>query len=227
MQKYSVIIPALNEADCLPDALERLQTARGRGHEVILADGGSVDATRELAQGRVDQILECDPGRARQMNRGAEIATGGVYVFLHADTLLSPDFDRTLDNLFVSENDWGRFDIKLSGEQPVFRCIETMMNIRSRLTGIATGDQAIFAGRQIFQEVKGYAELPLMEDLKLTARLKKKSPPVCVAEKVISSSRRWEKNGALKTILLMWKLRLRYALGHDPKALAREYHAAD
>ena len=227
MQKYSVIIPALNEADCLPDALGRLQTARGRGHEVILADGGSVDATRELAQGRVDQILECDPGRAQQMNRGAEIATGGVYVFLHADTLLSPEFDRILDNLFVSENDWGRFDIKLSGEQPVFRCIETMMNIRSRLTGIATGDQALFAGRQIFQEVKGYAELPLMEDLELTARLKKKSPPVCVAEKVISSSRRWEKNGALKTILLMWKLRLRYALGHDPKALAREYHAAD
>ena len=227
MQKYSVIIPALNEADCLTDALERLQAARGRGHEVILADGGSVDATRELAQGRVDQILECDPGRGRQMNRGAEIATGGVYVFLHADTLLSPDFDRTLDNLFVSENDWGRFDIRLSGEQPVFRCIETMMNIRSRLTGIATGDQAIFAGRQIFQEIKGYAELPLMEDLELTARLKKNSPPVCVAEKVISSSRRWEKNGALKTILLMWKLRLRYALGHDPQALARAYHAAD
>lgn len=227
MQRYSVIIPALNEADCLPDALARLQTARGRGHEVILVDGGSVDATRELAQGRVDQILECDPGRARQMNHGAEIAAGGVYVFLHADTLLNPDFDRTLDNLFVSENDWGRFDIKLSGEQPVFRCIETMMNIRSRLTGIATGDQALFAGRQIFQEVKGYAELPLMEDLELTARLKKKSPPVCVAEKVISSSRRWEKNGALKTILLMWKLRFRYALGHDPKALAREYHAAD
>ena len=227
MQKYSVIIPALNEADCLTDALERLQAARGRGHEVILADGGSVDATRELAQGQVDQILECDPGRGRQMNRGAEIATGGVYVFLHADTLLSPDFDRTLDNLFVSENDWGRFDIRLSGEQPVFRCIETMMNIRSRLTGIATGDQAIFAGRQIFQEIKGYAELPLMEDLELTARLKKNSPPVCVAEKVISSSRRWEKNGALKTILLMWKLRLRYALGHDPRALARAYHAAD
>lgn len=227
MQKYSVIIPALNEADCLANALERLQAARGRGHEVILADGGSVDATRELAQGRVDQILECDPGRGRQMNRGAEIATGGVYVFLHADTLLSPDFDRILDNLFVSENDWGRFDIRLSGEQPVFRCIETMMNIRSRLTGIATGDQAIFAGRQIFQEIKGYAELPLMEDLELTARLKKNSPPVCVAEKVISSSRRWEKNGALKTILLMWKLRLRYALGHDPQALARAYHAAD
>ena len=227
MQKYSVIIPALNEADCLTDALERLQTARGRGHEVILADGGSVDATRELAQGRVDQILECDPGRALQMNRGAEIATGGVYVFLHADTLLSPDFDRTLDNLFVSENDWGRFDIKLSGDQPVFRCVETMMNIRSRLTGIATGDQAIFAGRQIFQEVKGYAELPLMEDLELTARLKKRSPPVCVTEKVISSSRRWEKNGPLKTILLMWKLRLRYALGHDPKALARQYHDGD
>ena len=227
MQKYSVIIPALNEADCLTDALERLQTARGRGHEVILADGGSADATRERAQGRVDQILECDPGRGRQMNRGAEVATGGVYVFLHADTLLSSDFDRTLDNLFVSENDWGRFDIKLSGDQPVFRCVETMMNIRSRLTGIATGDQAIFAGRQIFQEVKGYAELPLMEDLELTARLKKRSPPVCVAEKVISSSRRWEKNGALKTILLMWKLRLRYALGHDPKALARQYHAGD
>lgn len=227
MQKYSVIIPALNEADCLTDALERLQAARSRGHEVILADGGSVDATRELAQGRVDQILECDPGRGRQMNRGAKIATGGVYVFLHADTLLGPDFDRTLDNLFVSENDWGRFDIRLSGEQPVFRCIETMMNIRSRLTGIATGDQAIFAGRQIFQEIKGYAELPLMEDLELTARLKKNSPPVCVAEKVISSSRRWEKNGAMKTILLMWKLRLRYALGHDPQALARAYHAAD
>ncbi len=223
MQKYSVIIPALNEAGYISKTLERLQAARGRGHEVILVDGGSIDDTRGIAADHVDHVLKCGPGRARQMNYGAEIATGDVYVFLHADTLLDSDFDKILDNPPISGDAWGRFNIKLSGEHPMYRCIERLMNIRSRITGIATGDQAVFVGQRIFREVDGYADIPLMEDIDLTSRLKRISPPVCVDKTVTSSSRRWEKHGIIRTILTMWKLRLCYAIGFDPRVLADQY----
>ena len=216
MKKYSVIIPALNEADYISGAVERLQAARGRGHEVILVDGGSTDATCGLAEAGVDHILKCDPGRAEQMNHGAQIATGDVYVFLHADTLLNREFDRILDNRSVSKDTWGRFDIRLSGERFIYRCIESLMNIRSRLTGIATGDQTIFVGRHVFRQLNGYADIPLMEDVEFTTRLKEISPPVCIEHTVTSSSRRWEKHGIARTILTMWKLRLCYAIGFDP-----------
>ena len=160
MQKYSVIIPALNEADYIGKTLERLQAARGRGHEVILVDGGSSDNTCGLAENKVDHVLQYEPGRAGQMNHGARIATGDVYVFLHADSLLNSEFDRILDERSVSGNAWGRFDIRLSGEHFMYRCIERLMNVRSRLTAIATGDQAIFTGREIFRRLNGYADIP-------------------------------------------------------------------
>ena len=223
MQKYSVIIPALNEAGYISKTLERLQAARDRGHEVILVDGGSIDDTRGIAADHVDHVLKCKPGRAGQMNYGAEIATGDVYVFLHADTLLDSDFDKILDNPPISGDAWGRFNIKLSGEHPMYRYIEKLMNIRSRITGIATGDQAVFVGRRIFREVDGYADIPLMEDIDLTSRLKRISLPVCVDKTVTSSSRRWEKHGIIRTILTMWKLRLCYAIGFDPQVLADQY----
>ena len=223
MQKYSVIIPALNEADYIGKTLERLQAARGRGHEVILVDGGSSDDTCRLAENKVDHVLQYKPGRARQMNHGARIASGDVYVFLHADSLLNSEFDRILDARSVSGNAWGRFDIRLSGERLIYRCIESLMNIRSRLTAIATGDQAIFTGRHIFRQLNGYADIPLMEDVELTSRLKETSPPVCIDRTVTSSSRRWEKRGIARTILTSWKLRFCYAARFDPHYLAREY----
>ena len=223
MQKYSVIIPALNEADYIGPTLERLQAARARGHEVILVDGGSTDDTRRVAASGVDHILECTPSRAGQMNLGARSARGDIFVFLHTDTLLHCEFDRILDARGVSDKTWGCFDISLSGRHILFRCIERLMNIRSRLTGIATGDQTIFVGRHIFRQVNGYADIPLMEDVELTGRLNKISSPIRIRQTVTSSSRRWEKHGMISTVLLMWKLRLCYAIGLDPRVLARQY----
>ena len=153
--------------------LERLQSARARGHEVILVDGGSTDDTCAIAAGMVDQLLECVQGRAVQMNHGARCARGDIFIFLHADTWLHSEFDRILDARGVSEQGWGHFDIRLSGSHVMFRCIETLMNIRVRVTGIVTGDHTIFTGRHIFRQVNGYADIPLMEDVELTGRLNK------------------------------------------------------
>ena len=224
MQKYSVIIPALNEADYIRATLERLQPARARGHEVILVDGGSADGTCEIAADAVDRVLQCEPNRGAQMNHGARAARGNILVFLHADTLLPGDFDRILDDRGVSGTAWGSFDVRLSGGQFMFRCIERMMNLRSRLTGVALGDQAIFAGRQLFSRLNGYAEIPLMEDIELARRLKKVSSPTRIGQPVVSSSRRWEQHGIARTILLSWKLRCCYAIGADPHKLAGQYN---
>ena len=224
MQKYSVIIPTLNEADFIGATLERLQPARVRGHEVILVDGGSADDTCGIAAAGVDRILQCAPGRGAQMNRGAQAACGDILVFLHADTMVPGDFDSILDERGVSGDAWGSFDVRLTGSHIMFRCIERFMNLRSRLTGVVMGDQAIFTGRHLFNRVNGYADIPLMEDIELTGRLKKVSPPIRVGQPVVSSSRRWEQHGIARTVLLSWILRFRYAAGADPRKLAGRYH---
>ncbi len=224
MQKYSVIIPALNEADYIGATLECLQAARGRGHEVILVDGGSTDDTCGIAADGVDQVLKCAPNRGGQMNHGASRARGDIFIFLHADSLLHSEFDRILDERGVSDDTWGRFDIRLSGNHFMFRCIEKLMNLRARLSGIATGDQAIFTGQHIFRQVNGYTDIPLMEDVELTGRLNKISPPVRIRQTVVSSSRRWEKYGIARTVLLSWTLRFCYAIGFDPRDLAKQYY---
>ena len=223
MEKYSVIIPALNEADYTGATLERLQAARARGHEVILVDGGSADDTCARAAPLVDRVAQCAPGRGAQLNLGAQLATGGVYVFLHADTLLPVDFDRVLDAHGVDGNAWGSFDIRLSGAHVMFRIIEKYMNLRSRLTSVVMGDQAIFVGCRLFSELNGYADIPLMEDIELTRRLKQRTPPLRIRQPVLSSSRRWEQHGIVRTGLLGWKLRLCYAMGVAPQSLARQY----
>jgi len=223
MQKYSVIIPALNEADYIGKTLDRLQAARSRGHEIILVDGGSSDQTLALVQNRVDKILQSAPGRARQMNAGAKAASGTVFIFLHADTLIECDFDNALDAIDAGAKGWGRFTVKLSGKHLIYRCIETSMNMRSRLTGIATGDQVVFVGRNVFFQVGGFADIPLMEDIDLSIKLKRIGSPWCMDETVITSSRRWEAQGVFKTIYTMWKLRFFYALGCEPGNLARQY----
>lgn len=224
MRQISIIIPALNEAASLPATLTALQSLRRAGHEVIVADGGSTDGTAALAQPWADQVIHGPRGRAVQMNAGAQAARGAVLLFLHADTRLPDLADRLIDEgLTRSGRGWGRFDVRLSGAHPLLRAVELLMNARSRLTHIATGDQAMFVRRDWFEAVGGFPAIPLMEDIALSRALKRRGPPLCLRARVVTSSRRWEQHGVLRTILLMWRLRLAYTLGADPRRLARRY----
>lgn len=200
-----------------------LQSIRQQGHEVIIVDGGSVDNTLVIAHDIADRVLVSSPGRALQMNSGASAASGGVFLFLHADTLLPEDSVQIIAALCQQKSCWGRFDVRLSSSKFVFRLIEGLMNLRSCLTAIATGDQAIFIEKKLFERVGGFPEIALMEDIAISRRLKKISRPVCVKQKVITSSRRWENNGVVATVLLMWKLRLYYFFGASPEKLKQLY----
>ena len=222
--RISIVIPALNEAAGIAETLRPLQPLRARGHEVILVDGGSADATVEIARPLADQVIASEPGRARQQNAGAEAAGGDVLLFLHADTLLPDDADQlVIDGLMASGRGWGRFDVRLSGRAPALRMVGRMMSLRSRATGIATGDQAIFVRRDWFRRAGGFPQIPLMEDVALSAALRRIGPPLCLRERVLTSSRRWEERGVFRTIALMWRLRWAYWRGADPAELAKRY----
>lgn len=224
MLTVSVIVPALDEAAAIEATLAPLQAARAAGHEIIVVDGGSTDATVDRARALADRVITSPPGRAGQMNAGAGIATGDILWFLHADTHAPADAVDTLcDALADGRRCWGRFDVRLSGNRWPFRLIERAMNLRSCLTRIATGDQGIFVTRQAFAAVGGYPEIPLMEDIALSRRLRKHTPPACLKTRLVTSSRRWEQNGILRTVLLMWRLRLAYFLGASPATLAGRY----
>ena len=200
-------------------ALEALAPLRARGHQVIVADGGSGDGTRELAAPLADCVILAPRGRAAQMNAGAAAANGDALLFLHADTRLPADADalilRALEKVL-----WGRFDVRIDAVHPLLRVVAFAMNLRSRLTGIATGDQAIFVRREAF---RGFPVIALMEDIAFSKAMKRRSRPACLREKAVTSGRRWERNGVLRTILLMWRLRLAYFLGASPDELARRY----
>ncbi len=214
--KLSVVVPVLNEAAGIRAALEALAPLRSRGHEVIVIDGGSSDRTFELAEGLCDRVLRAPRGRAVQMNAGARVATGEVLLFLHADTRLPPRADRRIPG----SARWGRFDVEIEGRHPLLKIVACAMNLRSRLTGIATGDQAMFVRRDAFP---GFPEIALMEDIALSRILKKTGRPACLRERAVTSGRRWESGGVLRTIFLMWRLRLLYFLGVSPERLARRY----
>jgi rSAM/selenodomain-associated transferase 2 len=222
--RLSVIVPALDEEAVIGATLERLAPLRAAGHQVVLADGGSGDCTREIAAPLADRVLTGPRGRARQMNAGAAVADGDILLFLHADTLLpeSAAGDIT-DGLHSTGRRWGRFDVRLTGSLPLLRLVEWMMNARSRLTGVATGDQALFVERALFEAVGGFPDIPLMEDVALCKRLKRQGAPLCLRSRVVTSSRRWEERGVLRTIGLMWGLRAAYAAGVSPERLARLY----
>jgi rSAM/selenodomain-associated transferase 2 len=223
--KISIIIPSLNEEKCISETLASLQQARIAGHEVILSDGGSIDHTIDIAQPLVDVVVTAQAGRALQMNHGAAQASGDILWFIHADSIVPLDADTyIIDSFTYSDNVWGRFDIRLSGAQRIFRLIEFMINLRSRITGIATGDQGIFMLRYAFDQVGGFAEIPLMEDIAISNKLKRIKAPVYINKKITTSSRRWEQNGIIKTILLMWWLRLAFYFGISPRHLAKIYH---
>jgi rSAM/selenodomain-associated transferase 2 len=224
MSKLSIIMPVLDEGEGIAATLDTLVDLRSLGTEVIVVDGGSRDATVQRARLRADHVISAARGRAVQMNAGAAEASGDVLLFLHADTRLPPAADHVvLDGLARSGRAWGRFDVRIAGNHPLLIAVGWLMSVRSRLTGIATGDQAIFVRRDAFQAAGGFGQIPLMEDIELSKRLKRMSRPLCLAERVVTSGRRWEENGVLATILLMWRLRLAYFLGADPNELARRY----
>lgn len=222
--QLSIIIPVLNEAERIAATLAPLQPLRAHGHEIIVVDGGSDDGTLESAQAFCDCRLNAPRGRARQMNAGAAAAQGDVLWFLHADTVASAAAIAALRTAIVQPDTlWGRFDVQLSGSQPLLRIVEQMMNLRSRWTGIATGDQGIFVRRDVFERLDGFPDIPLMEDIALSRRLKHTAAPVCLRARLVTSSRRWEQQGVVRTILLMWRLRFAYWLGVAPTRLAAHY----
>lgn len=220
--KLSIIVPALDEAAGIAATLEALAPLRADGHELIVVDGGSADATATIAAPLADKVIQVPRGRARQMNAGAAIAAGDALLFLHADTRL-PEHAAQFVREALEQRGWGRFDVRIEGSSRWLAIVAFCMNWRSRLTGIATGDQAIFMRRDVFARAGGFADIPLMEDVALSARLKEISRPACVAARVVTSGRRWERRGVLRTVLLMWRLRLAYFFGARPEDLARRY----
>ena len=219
--KLSIIIPALDEGERIRASLEALAPLRRRGHEVIVVDGGSSDGTAALAAPLCDCVAAAARGRAVQMNAGARHATGDALLFLHVDTAFPPEADRLVAQA-LQKHLWGRFDVEIEGRHPLLKVVGWAMNLRSRLTGIATGDQAIFVRREAFA---GFPEIVLMEDIAFSREMKRRGAPACLRSRARTSGRRWESRGVLRTIVLMWRLRLLYFLGARPERLARLYDA--
>jgi rSAM/selenodomain-associated transferase 2 len=224
VRTLSIILPTLDEEANIGAALTALLPLHLRGVEILVVDGGSTDRTTAIAGPLADAVIEAPSGRAAQMNAGAARACGDVLLFLHADTRLPPNADRLiLDGLAESGRAWGRFDVTIATRHPLLKVASWLMNWRSRLTGIATGDQAIFVRRDIFQSRGRFPEISLMEDIALCTSLKRTGRPLCLFHHVVTSPRRWEQQGVVRTILRMWRLRLAYAFGADPARLAEQY----
>jgi rSAM/selenodomain-associated transferase 2 len=219
----SIIIPVLNEAGGIEAALGALSSYRSRDAELVVVDGGSRDATVTLAQPLADRVMTAARGRAHQMNAGAAVARGDILLFLHADTKLPDTADTFVrEGLARTGQAWGRFDVQFD-DGPLLGLVALSMNLRSRITGVATGDQAMFVSRAAFVAAGGFPPIPLMEDIALSARLKRISPPLCLRPRVTTSSRRWREHGILRTVIFMWRLRLAYFVGTDPAQLAHRY----
>lgn len=220
----SIIIPVLNEAATITEQLRRLREQLGARWELIVVDGGSSDATVMQATPYCDRLVQSPAGRSRQMNTGAAVAAGPILVFLHADTRLPADFEQQMQAFLTEEKGWGRFDVLLDDEHPLLRIIGGMMNLRSRLTGIATGDQTFFVRRDFFNELQGFREIPLMEDVEFSGRACRLQRPFCSRSRVITSARKWQRNGIFRTMALMWWIRLAYFVGVSPATLHRWYY---
>lgn len=221
----SIIIPVLNDATALKRTLRDLRDSHlAPGAQIIVVDGASTDASVSIARTMADRVIIGPRGRALQMNLGARHAAGEYLWFLHADTRVPPDALAQLSRARANNCPWGRFDVRLDSRRPLLRTVGLMMNWRSRLTGIATGDQGLFVHRRLFEDIGGFAPIALMEDIELTTRLKRIRRPVRLPGPLLTSARRWERDGAGRTILLMWRLRLAYFLGADPEHLARRYY---
>jgi rSAM/selenodomain-associated transferase 2 len=221
--RLSLVMPVLNEAAGLPGTLAALQGLRARGVELVVADGGSTDGSEEQARVGADRVIAAPRGRARQMNAGAAVASGDWLLFLHADTRLPPGAEQLIAAAASRGSRWGRFDVRIEGRSRWLPWVARGMNLRSRLSGIATGDQALFVERALFEQLGGYADQPLMEDIDLCRRLRALAQPACLRARVTTSGRRWDERGALRTIGLMWRLRWRYWRGDAPEDLAKAY----
>ena len=219
----SIVMPVLDEADAIQATLAALAPLRARGAELIVVDGGSSDATPALAAPLADVLLAAPRGRARQMNAGAARAQGDVLLFLHADTALPPGADSLVQQALAGGAVWGRFDVRISGRPRLLRLVAALMNQRSRSTGIATGDQAMFVRRDLFVQVGGFPDQPLMEDIALSQRLRAVAWPACLRARATTSGRRWQSRGVWRTVFLMWWLRWRYWRGEPAETLARAY----
>jgi rSAM/selenodomain-associated transferase 2 len=219
----TVIVPVLNESLHIRTTLMALVELRQRGVEVLVVDGGSSDETVLCALPLADDVIEASVGRARQMNAAAAVAQGSVLLFLHADTLLPLRADELIREAILSGRQWGRFDVRITGKHPMLKIIAIMMNLRSRLSGIATGDQAIFVKREVFDRVGGFPDQALMEDIEISRRLKAIGSPACLRQRVCTSGRRWESRGIWRTMVLMWSLRWRYWRGASADCLAKSY----
>jgi rSAM/selenodomain-associated transferase 2 len=219
----SIIMPAFNEAGTIGPALRALRDMRAHGIEVIVVDGTSTDDTIARAEPLADRVLVSSQGRGRQLQAGALAAQGSVFLFLHVDTALPRDADQLILDALKHTAGWGRFDVRIKGQHWMLLVISRMMNLRSRLTGIATGDQAMFVTRALYEEVGGFTDQPLMEDIELSRRLRAQQMPVCLRQQVSTSGRRWERNGVWQTIALMWRLRWRYWRGESAVSLAKDY----
>lgn len=215
----SVIVPVLNEAALLPGLLGQFAAWRAAGDEVLVVDGGSSDDSVAVARPLCDGVIAAPCGRAAQMNAGAGRARGRVLWFVHADSRV----EATLRAELIGARGWGRCAIRIDDPAPIFRVIERLMNLRSRFTGIATGDQGIFVTRELFERCGGYPALDLMEDVELSRRLRRRQPPLCLEQAITTSSRRWRRNGIARTVLLMWWLRLAWFCGVPASRLARWY----
>jgi rSAM/selenodomain-associated transferase 2 len=226
VQRISVIVPTLDEVQNIEITLSALQPLRSRGHEVIVSDGGSTDGTRRIARRYADIVIRASRGRSRQMCEAVEHASGSIYWFLHADTQPPANADRLIiEGLAKSGRRWGRFDVQICDGDPRLQCVAYFMNLRSRITAVATGDQGIFACRDVYTAAGGFPDIPLMEDIALSRDLKQQGRPVCLRTPLRTSSRRWREHGVMRTIVMMWCLRAAYALGVDPRLLARRYDA--
>jgi rSAM/selenodomain-associated transferase 2 len=222
----SVVIPALNEGASIAVTLHSLQSWRKRGVEVIVADGGSSDETCARARPLADRIITAPRGRARQMNAGFQASHGDVILFLHADSLPPTMGDAHIAHALEDlEKLWGRFDVNITGKPFMLRVVAWFMNHRSRLSGIATGDQGIFVRRKTFERIGGFADIPLMEDVEICKRLNALCKPACLKSRITTSGRRWEAHGVWRTIFLMWKLRWMYSRGSTPESLAAMYRS--
>jgi rSAM/selenodomain-associated transferase 2 len=220
----AIVVPVLDEAATLGALLQSLAPLRERGTRVVVVDGGSADGSLAIARAQADLAFAAPRGRAAQMNAGAAACpAAGALLFLHADTRLPPEADRLVQRALAAGCAWGRFDVCIASERPLLRIVAALMNRRSRWTGIATGDQAMFVRRDAFVQVGGFPQIALMEDIALSRRLKALGPPACLRERVSTSARRWERHGVWRTILLMWRLRAAYFLGADPARLALRY----
>jgi len=221
--RLSIVIPALDEAPLLATHLQALQPLRAHAVRLVVVDGGSRDTTLGIARRFADIAFTAPRGRASQMNAGAAACPADVFLFLHADTKLPDDACDHVWRATRAEHAWGRFDLSIDSPRHALRIVAALINLRSRLTGIATGDQAIFVRRELFEAVGGFPDLPLMEDIAMSRRLKRHGPPACLRERVATSARRWERHGIWRTIFLMWRLRAAFLFGADPERLARTY----